>query len=151
MNMSSAKIIFDELSILDAFEDASEDLRNELVNEEFNNLFNNEYAKKRYIVAGSIGLWDGKRYGYSTKIANSIKEAIQNATDGFGICYIRVEEEKYGKLFVTVSHHDGNNFLEIREITNYGEEILNSNYDDVDSIINRKGATRNVKFYKRYF
>ena len=146
-----AKIIFDELSFYDSLLYESEDLKNDLLNEEINSLFNNESAGKRYIVAGSIGLWDGKRYGYSTKIANSIKEAILNATDGFGMSYIRVEEEKYGRLSLTISHHDGTNFVEIREVTKLGEDILANNYDDIDSIINKKGTTRNVKFYKRYF
>ena len=145
-----AKIIFDELDFLDSLECESEDLKSELINEEIDYLFNNKYANKRYIVAGSVGLWDGKRCGYCTKIANSIKEAILNATDGFGMCYIKVEEKSYGKLLLTISHHDGVNFLQIREITNRGEDILANNYDDIDSIINRKGATRNVKFCKRY-
>lgn len=150
MNMST-KVIFDELDFYDSLENESEDLKTALIEDEIDSLFNNQYANKKYIVVGSIGLWDGIRYGYSRNIANSIKEAIYNATDGFGMCYITLKEKEYGKLFLRISHHDGTNNLEIREITSLGEKILDNNYNDVDSIINRKGATRNVKFFKRYF
>lgn len=146
------KTIFNELDFYDTLTEIDKNFfYNQLIENELDDLFNNEYANKKYIITGSIGLWDGIRQGYSPKIANSIKEAIYNATDGFGMCYITVAEEKYGKLIIDISHHDGNNHLEIREVTNLGEQLLNQNYNNVDAIINRKGATRNVKFFKRYF
>ena len=48
-------------------------------------------------------------------IFNSLKDAILTANDGFD-GYITVSEEKYGRLFVDICHHDGNNRLEIRGI-----------------------------------
>ena len=143
--------IFDELDFLETLDDIDELFGYELMEQEIDNLFNNDYENKNYILTGSIGLWYGIRQGHSCKIFNSIKEAIYGATDGFGMCYITVTEEKYGRLFVNVCHHDGNNHLEIREITSLGKDILSRHYNDVDMIINRKGATRNIKFLKNYY
>lgn len=113
------------------------------------NMFDNSYAKKQYILHGKIGLWDGVRYGYAPDSYKSIIEAINKATDGFGACYLRIVEENYGRLFVEVCHHDGNNRLEVRELTDMGEELLYS--QGIDAVVNRKGATRNVKFTRRYY
>ena len=117
--------------------------------EYFEDLFNNGYANHLYVVGGIIGLWDGKRKGYSTKVFNSIYDAIIACNDGFD-GYIRVSEKNYGRLYVHINHHDGNNYLEIRELTRKGEEMHN-NYCDVGDILERKGATRNVKFSKRFY
>ena len=132
-------IIYNDLQFIDAIE-------NEII---FDELFNNEYEHKSYILTGDIGLWDGIRKGvHHPSVFNSIKEAILTANDGF-YGYISVSEEKYGKLFVNICHHDGNNSLEIRELTPLGEEMHN-NYKDVREILKRKGATKNVKYLKNY-
>ena len=103
---------------------------------------------KRFVVCGTVGLWDGRRSGHYEEIFDNIKDAVLKCNDGFD-GYIRVFEGKYGRLYVEVAHHDGNNCLEIRELTNLGEELEN-NWYSVEDILNRKGATRNVKFMKRY-
>ena len=145
------KIIFDELDFLETLDGIDELFSGELMEQEIDNLFNNDYEHKNYILTGSIGLWDGTRTGHSCKIYNSIKEAIYGATDGFGMCYITISEENYGKLFIDVCHHDGNNHLEVREITALGQDVLNRHFNDVSMIINRKGATKNIKFLKNYW
>lgn len=115
----------------------------------FDELFDNEYEEKYYILTGDIGLWDGIRKGvHHPDVFKSLKDAILVANDGFN-GYITITEGKYGKLFVDICHHDGNNHLEIRELTKLGEQMHNS-YKDVRSIVNRKGATRNVKYLKNY-
>lgn len=137
------RIIYDDLS--DEYED-----NYELAELDFDMWFDNSYAKQQYILIGTVELWTGAVDGHDNRVANSIKEAIQNAIDGFGICYIEVYEENYGRLFVRVCHHDGSNLLEIREVTKLGAELLDK-YHDVDKIVNRQGATRNVRFTKRYY
>ena len=138
--------IFDELDFLENLDSTDELFSIELVEQEIDNLFNNDYEDKSYILTGSIGLWDGVRRGHSHIKYNSIKEAIYGATDGFGMCYITITEKKYGRLFIDVCHHDGNNHLEIREVTALGEDVLNRHNDNIDMIVNRKGATKNIKF-----
>lgn len=134
------RIIYDDLSFEDEFE-------KEVV---FEDLFDNEYANNKYIITGDIGLWDGVRKNvHHPKVFDSIAEAIIRANDGFE-GYIKVSEGKYGKLLLDICHHDGNNHLEIRELTKLGEEMDN-NYKSVREIINRKGSTRNVRFLKNYF
>lgn len=133
------KVIYDELK----FENQEE---SEI---EFESLFDNSYEGKQYVIGGKIGLWDGVRDGYYPKVANSLAEAISNATEGFGLCYVTVSEGKYGKLFVDVLHHDGSNHLEVKELTDYGEELI-SEYNEVGTVINKDKATRNVKFCKNY-
>lgn len=115
----------------------------------FDELFDNRYDNKSYILTGDIGLWDGVRRGvHHPDVFNSLKDAILEANSGFN-GYITVSEAKYGRLYVDVAHHDGHNTLEIRELTKLGEEMHNS-YKDVRDILHRKGATRNVKYTKRY-
>ena len=128
------KIIFDELD----YEDM------DLMENDFYALFNNEYENKEYAMHGDIGLWDGVRYGYSDKVFNSIYDAICDLKDG----YITVYEEKYGKLMVKNSHHDGTDYIEIKELTPLGRELIDNGYDG--NICKRKGATKNVRFVKNY-
>lgn len=134
------KTIYDDIS----FEN---DIDREIAFEE---LFDNVYANKHYILTGDIGLWDGVRKNvHHPDVFCSLAEAIVRANDGFN-GYITVSEGKYGKLLLDICHHDGNNHLEIRELTKLGEEMDNS-YKSVQEIINRKGSTRNVRFLKNYF
>lgn len=132
-------VIFDELD--DEFEDYTY--------EDLVNLFDNSYANHLYVVSGDVGLWEGRRNGYCPRVATSIQEAINFATDGWGICYLKIFEENYGRLYVRVAHHDGVNNLEIRELTAKGEDLLL--ISDVGTVLNRAGATRNVKYTKRYY
>lgn len=115
----------------------------------FDELFDNEYEGNIYIIKGDIGLWDGVRKDvHHPDFFHSLKSAILEANNGFD-GYITVSEGKYGKLLLDISHHDGNNHLEIKELTKLGEELYN-NYATVRKVINRKGATKNVKFIKNY-
>lgn len=115
----------------------------------FDELFNNEWEEKLYIITGDIGLWDGVRKDvHHPHIFKSLKDAILTANDDFD-GYITVSEGKYGKLWIDICHHDGNNHLEVREITNVGRRMI-TKQKTVSDIINRKGATKNVKFLKNY-
>lgn len=136
------KMLYDELDVYEQYEYDWEST--DFV---FEDLF--DVGKdKRFVVCGRVGLWDGERTGYLPKSFFSIKEAILNANNGFN-GYIKVYEGKYGRLYLDINHHDGNNHLEIRELTRLGEDLEDLCYD-MDDILNRKGATRNVKFFKRY-
>lgn len=131
-------VLFDELSEID----------NSFLEDEFDELFDNQYEGKKYIVSGVIQLWDGKSEGHHPKIFDSIKDALLGCKEGFGICYLKVVEENYGKMSVEVSHHDGTNYLVVRELTSKGEEFIGKVGVDVGDLLNCRGATRNVKFLK---
>ena len=133
------KIIYDEIDFKDFDEEG-------II---FDELFNNSYEQKKYIITGDIGLWDGVRKNvHNPSVFNSLKDAILTANDGF-YGYITVSEGSYGKLLVDISHHDGHNSLEIKELSKIGEQMYNEN-KSVCEILKRKDATRNVKFLKNY-
>lgn len=135
------KIFFDELD---------EKYDNYTYND-LDNLFNNSYADKKYILVGSIQRWDGKGYGHCTRVFDSIIEAIKYSVDGWGSCYLKIYEENYGRLYIQVSHHDGTNLLEVRELTSKGEQLYYNNfYDGLDKVVEQSATTRNVKFSRRY-
>lgn len=118
--------------------------------------FDNKYAQQQYIVIGRAERWDikgEKAYGYINKTFNSILQAIDESLDGCGICYMKIYETNYGRLFIDINHHDGCNQLEIREINQKGLNKLYTDYFDeaINTIANKKGYTRNVKFSKRYW
>lgn len=144
------KILFDELDFLNKFGDEDIDCA-ELLDEELDCKFNNEWARKQYVLCGSVGLWNGTTFGYYPNVLSSIKEAIDIASSEFGMCYISVYEAEYGKLFIDVSHHDGHCHLEIREITKKGTDVLDLHCQDVGMIVNRKGCTKNAKYLKNCY
>lgn len=138
------KVLFDELD--EKFDDV----------ESIDEIFNNESANERYIVCGYAERWD--RHGEAAKghmryMFKSVAEAINRTASSFGMCYIKVSEEKYGRLKLDISHHDGHCSLEIREITKRGDEICDREYyeeEAVEKIVSQKNATRNVKWTKKY-
>ena len=87
-------------------------------------------------------------------VCNSILEAIDEATYGCGISYIKIYENNRGRLFLDVLHHDGHNQFEIRELTEKGEERYYNGDDFFESIVkslaNVKGYTKNVNWSKNY-
>ena len=120
----------------------------------FNELFRELRTNGLFVLVGKIQRWDGSGYGHYDEIFNTIYDAILKATDGWGCCYLRIYEENYGRLYIDVIHHDGTNHLEVRELTPKGEHIYNYTdmYNDpITKIVNQKGATRNVKYFKRYY
>lgn len=149
-------MIYDELSFFD--EERKKEFEEEYGEEynasieaeiEFDELFNNKDSGELYIVTGTIGLWDRKIEDFTyPNICSSIKSAILIANSDFS-GHITVEEGKYGRLLLNIYHHDSSNYLEIRELTELGRDLWNR-YVPANDIAHRKGATRNVKFTKRY-
>lgn len=126
------KIIYNELDYEDVLE--GEDT--------FHHLFDDPDQDKQYVVQGTLGLWDGKHYVYSNRVHSNLKDTIYSLGGG----YIKVYEEKYGRLYVDICHHDGVNVFEIKELSSLGQRLLENGYNK--NIFNRKGATRNVNFIK---
>ena len=120
--------------------------------EDFNLLFDNKDMLRKYTVHGYQDLWDGKYEGHIPRLFDSIKEAIFACEEGFGHSYTVIYEENYGRLYCRVIHHDsvrGGNLNEIRELTKLGIELYYDYDYDVGKLLDRKGATRNVKYTTR--
>lgn len=114
--------------------------------------FDNKSANRQYVVFGSNERWDVKGSGYFDKVYYSVMEAIDGATDGVGMFYLKIYEKDYGRLYVDVIHHDGRNSYEIRELTHRGYDMyLNHRYDEdiIPKLIHIENYTRNVKYSKR--
>lgn len=140
--------IFDELD--DRWNEEGYDPENDIdINTEFDLLFNDEDEGNNYIVTGTHQLWHGTYEGHSPRVYNSIKDAIIDSEDGFGICYTQVFEGNYGKLTFNTIHHDGTNHLEIKQLTGLGEQLYFEKDYEVGSLLKRKGATKNIRFLKR--
>ena len=142
-----------EIVFLDELDEEFDDIYSEDVQA----AFDNSYANKKYIVFGIAERWDRKgeaARGHYDKIFNSIIEAIQHAVDGWGVCYLKIYEKNYGRLYIDICHHDGNNTLEIRELTQKGEDFYSNNCYDcgvVKRLISSKNYTKNTKFSKNYW
>ena len=140
--------IFDELD--DRWNEEGYDPENDIdINTEFEILFNDEDEGNHYIISGSHQLWHGTYEGHSPKVYNSIKDAITDSEDGFGICYTQIFEGNYGKLTFNTIHHDGTNRLEIKQLTRLGEQLYLEKDYRVGSLLKRKGATKNIRLSKR--
>lgn len=154
--MVKKQIIYDELAFWDEeikeeFEAAyGEDEYDPVFEsqEVFDELFNNENNNQLYVVCGISQHWDGSYHGHFEWVEDSLKSAILRANNSYD-GYITVCEGAYGKLLIHINHHDGNNIFQVRELTKIGREMYN-NYRDVESILNNKNATRNVKYNKKY-
>lgn len=67
------------------------------------------------IVKGSVGRWNGTNYGYETYPDwRTFIEEFGKDCD-----YFKVYSDK-GHLYVRCSHHDGNNFCEVKRLTERG-------------------------------
>lgn len=126
--------------------------------ESLDEIFNNESANERYVVCGYAERWDrhgaAATKGHMPYIFKSVAEAINRTASGYGICYVKISETRYGRLRFQISHHDGHCDMEIREVTKRGDEIRNREYfEDIaaEKIVNQQNATRNVKWTKKYY
>lgn len=74
------------------------------------------FFSKDFLIRGVVGRWDGN---YDTgKIVHSFAELSQAWSE----CdYIELYDVD-GHFYITVSHHDGDNFFEVKELTDRGRE-----------------------------
>ena len=75
-----------------------------------------------YIMTGTCGRWNGPCSGGSfiCSFSDFIK-AIQH------LDYLEIYDEN-GHLYIKGSHHDGNDFYEMKRLTNKGRELADNNY-----------------------
>ena len=151
--------IFSDENIEDAKEYLGEE-KEEVTEEDIENYIYNqndcdyevisEYIKYQFndkgklLAVGTVGRWDGTFEG--GKIINTFRELL----DIFEDCdYIKFEDEN-GHLYVTGSHHDGSISVEVKELTQKGEDYADRHeYDMSDRELHKK--LWNSSNYSRLF
>lgn len=91
-----------------------------------------------FIICGYAESWDRRGSGYYEETFINVSAAINKALD-VGMCFLTIIKEG-NKLLLNISHHDGSNALEIRKLTQKGEEMDN-NYYCVGEILNQENTT----------
>lgn len=89
-------------------------------------------SKYGFLMCGDVGTWRGNFEGgcYVNKFDDLYK--IWNDCD-----YIKVWDEG-GHLYIKASHHDGNNYAELKELTCKGSEYAREHYCDSDQEVHEK-------------
>jgi hypothetical protein len=120
---------------------AQNDLDFEVVSEYIKYQFNN---KGKLLAVGKVGRWDGTYDG--GRIINTFRDLL----DLFRDCdYIKFEDEN-GHFYVTGSHHDGSISVEVKELTQKGEDYADRHeYDMSDRNLHKK--LWNSSNYSRLF
>ena len=142
------KMIYDELD--ERWDENGYDKENDTdLETEFTALFDDKKQGNKYIVRGYHRLWTGTYEVVNPRIYDSIKDAIIDSQDGFGICYTQVYEEKYGKLYFNTIHHDGTNRQEILQVSKNGMKLNHDKFNIIGRLLKRRDATKNVCLIKR--
>ena len=89
-------------------------------------------SKYGFLMCGDVGTWLGNFDGgcYVNKFDDLYK--FWNDCD-----YIKVWDEG-GHLYIKASHHDGNNYAELKELTCKGSEYAREHYYDSDQEVHEK-------------
>ena len=89
-------------------------------------------SKYGFLMCGDVGTWHGNFDGgcYINKFDDLYK--FWNDCD-----YIKVWDEG-GHLYIKASHHDGNNYAELKELTCKGSEYAREHYYDSDQEVHEK-------------
>lgn len=98
--------------------------QDEINYEDFESDFADFIYNNRYILQGSVGTWLGKRDGGF--IFDSFSE-LSNAWEG---CDNLEVYDENGHLYISCSHHDGDNFYEIRMLNSKGDSYYANHYLD---------------------
>lgn len=106
------------------------DLVNNYIEEDYRwleTVMDNTFGKDRLIVSGSVGRWNGKITG--AEIYDTWSEFISKFGKDCEYFKIYIQSRH---LYVECSHHDGNNFCEVKRITDRGENYYENWQFDID-------------------
>ena len=120
---------------------AQNDLDFEVISDYIKYQFNN---KGKLLAVGTVGRWNGTFEG------GKIIDTFRDLLDLFEDCdYIKFEDEN-GHFYVTGSHHDGSISVEVKELTQKGEDYADRHeYDMSDRNLHKK--LWNSSNYSRLF
>ena len=84
--------------------------------------YDNPLGGNRIIARGSIGRWDGTRHGMTAY--RDFDDMMGGPDSVFKDCKIGKVWDENGSLFIHGYHHDGGVDVEVRQLTDAGEEAL---------------------------
>ena len=84
--------------------------------------YDNPLGGNRIIARGSIGRWDGTRHGMTAY--RDFDDMMSGPDSVFKDCEIGKVWDENGGLFIHGYHHDGGVDVEVRQLTDAGEEAL---------------------------
>ena len=84
--------------------------------------YDNPLGGNRIIARGSIGRWDGTRHGMTAY--RDFDDMMSGPDSVFKDCEIGKVWDENGSLFIHGYHHDGGVDVEVRQLTDAGEEAL---------------------------
>lgn len=84
--------------------------------------YDNPLGGNRIIARGSIGRWDGTRHGMTAY--RDFDDMMGGPDSVFKDCEISKVWDENGSLFIHGYHHDGGVDVEVRQLTDAGEEAL---------------------------
>lgn len=84
--------------------------------------YDNPLGGNRIIARGSIGRWDGTRHGMTAY--RDFDDMMGGHDSVFKDCEIGKVWDENGSLFIHGYHHDGGVDVEVRQLTDAGEEAL---------------------------
>lgn len=87
-----------------------------------NDTYDNPLGGNRIIARGSIGRWDGTRHGMTAY--RDFDDMMSGPDSVFKDCEIGKIWDENGSLFIHGYHHDGGVDVEVRQLTDAGEEAL---------------------------
>lgn len=77
--------------------------------------YDKKFPNAKYCITGSLGLWDG-RHEIIPVVVRSLEAAINKCYGNDSTSDYTVEEDQYGKLHITYSHHDGSNYFVVMKL-----------------------------------
>lgn len=77
--------------------------------------YDKKFPNAKYRITGSLGLWDG-RHEIIPVVVKTLEAAINKCYGNDSTNDYTVEEDQYGKLHITYSHHDGNNYFVVMKL-----------------------------------
>lgn len=84
--------------------------------------YNNPLGGNRIIARGSIGRWDGTSHGMT--VYRDFNDMMSGPDSVFKDCEIGKVWDENGSLFIHGYHHDGGVDVEVRQLTDAGEDAL---------------------------
>lgn len=84
--------------------------------------YDNPLGGNRIIARGSIGRWDGTRHGLT--VYRDFDDMMSGPNSVFKDCEIGKVWDENGSLFIHGYHHDGGVDVEVRQLTDAGEDAL---------------------------
>lgn len=84
--------------------------------------YDNHFGGNRIIARGSIGRWDGTSHGLT--VYRDFDDMMSGPDSVFKDCEIGKVWDENGSLFIHGYHHDGGVDVEVRQLTDAGEDAL---------------------------